>query len=279
MTASENAQPTRQFVGFPASPRVIYAKNPLISVACQIRFAPVLRIESEVPAAFQELIRSDYPLLRETSATPENFPAEIPPPVAAMIKAQLGAQHNRRRFDFISQDEHWTTTLLRDSLTVSTRQYDNWGNFKARLNQSLTALNEIYRPAFFTRIGLRYQDLIRRHKLDLSAVPWRELLQPRISGFLIEPDLSVVVSQGEFAVKFGKESGQVQVRHGLVQSTDKNTDAHEECYLIDSDFFLEGKISTDGALESLDFFNVQSGRLFRWCITERLHVAMEPTQS
>jgi len=46
----------------PESPRVIYASNPLVDVICQVRFPRILRIDSELPVAFQEAIRDQFPL-------------------------------------------------------------------------------------------------------------------------------------------------------------------------------------------------------------------------
>ena len=52
---------------FPDVERVIYNENPLDRVICQLRFAPILKIDTEIPAEFQERIRIDYPNLSETA--------------------------------------------------------------------------------------------------------------------------------------------------------------------------------------------------------------------
>ena len=39
---------------FPDTPRVVYNKNPLFEVLCQLRFPHILRIETEIPAAVPE---------------------------------------------------------------------------------------------------------------------------------------------------------------------------------------------------------------------------------
>jgi hypothetical protein len=44
---------------FPESERIIYAKNPLESVICQLRFPAILKISSEPPVEFQETLRKD----------------------------------------------------------------------------------------------------------------------------------------------------------------------------------------------------------------------------
>ena len=50
---------------FPEVERIIYDNNPLDRVICQIRFPPILRIESELPTNFQEQIRRDFPEYEE----------------------------------------------------------------------------------------------------------------------------------------------------------------------------------------------------------------------
>jgi uncharacterized protein (TIGR04255 family) len=202
-----------------------------------------------------------------------NLPAELPPQVAALIKAQIGsANMGRHGYQFLSQDEQWTVTLTRDSLALTAKSYKKWELFKTNLERPVRAVIENYAPAFFTRLGLRYQNLIQRSKLGLSGVAWPELLKSHISGLMAQPGLDVGASQSVTVVRFADEMGQVRIQHGLVRSADKG----EECYLIDNDFYLERRMPTDEALGTLDFFNAQSGSLFRWCIDSRLDGAMEP---
>ena len=52
---------------FPNFERVVYKKNPLEEVICQLRFPPILRIDSGNAADFQDVIRQDYPLYSEAS--------------------------------------------------------------------------------------------------------------------------------------------------------------------------------------------------------------------
>ena len=51
---------------FPETQRVLYKKNPLRNVICQLCFPPILSIDSEMPAQFQECIRSSFPSFNET---------------------------------------------------------------------------------------------------------------------------------------------------------------------------------------------------------------------
>jgi uncharacterized protein (TIGR04255 family) len=50
---------------FPDAPRVIYEKNPLETVICQLRFPAILQISATPPVAFQDSVRKVYPLFQE----------------------------------------------------------------------------------------------------------------------------------------------------------------------------------------------------------------------
>jgi uncharacterized protein (TIGR04255 family) len=78
--------------------------------------------------------------------------------------------------------------------------------------------------------------------------------------------------QSLFTYRLDRTNAMARVRHGLARR--QNLD--ELSYLIDADFFSEEPTEVGDALGKLDLFNRESGRLFRWCITEDLHRAMEP---
>lgn len=277
LTVGHESRPPRP-VGF-ASPfpefsRVIYQRNPLVEVVCQLRFSPILRIDTDPPAEFQDRIRSAFPLLKERSEEMLQLPVGLPPQIANFFRAPLTKQRPEAAYDFASEDERWTIQLTHDYVALTTTAYHHWEEFKAHLESSLRALLEIYRPAFFTRVGLRYQNLVQRSKLGLGDQPWSSLLKPQIAGLFTIPDLQVGEALSVASIRLPQEDGLVRIRHGLAQAVG----ASEECYLIDSDFFTERRTNAEHTFRTLDYFNSQSGRLFRWCIDDRLHIAMEPKQ-
>lgn len=262
---------------FPDSKRVIYAKNPLAEVVCQLRFPPILRIGSEAPAAFQEKIRSKYPLFKENRAS--EIGLELPPEIVEQITRLPGnlipspLRVSRISYDFISDDEQWRIGLTRDFISLSTTKYERWEDFKAHLEQPLQLFIEIYSPAFFQRVGLRYRDLICRSRLGMTNAPWSDLLESPISGELAASEIAGCIEGAwrQVKLRLPDNEGEVLIQHGLV-----NTPENEVCYLIDSDFSFSGRTEVKDAVKKLDSFNQKSGRLFRWCITDRLHRAMEP---
>lgn len=258
---------------FPESPRVIYQRNPLAEVVCQLRFPAILGITAEAPARFQEAIRDRYPVLQVRSANPlVNFGSAVPPDLLNALSKSLPGS-TPALYDFSSADSAWRVTLAQDFLALTATRYERWEGFKDHLAIAVSALEETYRPAFYTRIGLRYRDLVTRSALKLGDVAWKELLKPHVLGVLATDRANETQSTFSDTLISLAEAGQVRLRHGL---SDQDG---EQCYIIDADFSVENRTEIKNATKALDALNLQSGRLFRWCIGDRLHSAMGPDEA
>ena len=138
-------------MALPNTNRVIYARNPLAEVTAQLRFPPILRIEAEAPAQFQDAIRGDFQLYRQVRAASQ-LPADIPPPVRNLIQG-MGAAAGPIQHLFETQDRKLVVTLSRESLSFKTTSYTRWEMFRDQLERLRGTLEEIYRPASYGRIG------------------------------------------------------------------------------------------------------------------------------
>jgi uncharacterized protein (TIGR04255 family) len=259
---------------FPEAPRVIYRNNPLDRVICQFRFPPILRIDKEVPADFQERIRGDFPGFSEKKevmlAMPRGIQKEFPPDLLRQM-----VPNESKNYEFTSEDGIWAVNLTRTFLALTTRKYKRRDDFKTHLKVPLEALVDIYRPAYFSRIGLRYVDIIKRSVLGLEGVNWCELLQPYALGLLSAPDVGNCVQSLEcrYEVLLEDNSSVATIIMALVEWHENN---NEECFMIDTDFYTTGKTEIADADPKLDYFHVRASRLIQWFITRRLHEAMEP---
>ena len=255
-------------MGFPNALRVIYEHTPSQEVISQVRFPGILKIDSESPSAFQDRIRDDFPFYHDRPALkiPEGVPAEL-----AGVMIPLGGQMSH---NFTSKDSQWTVGLTREFLALTCRPYDRWESFRRRFNGLLDALTDVYRPPFFTRIGLRYQDVIRRSKLGLNGCDWNDLLEPWIAGAFTDPRIAhdIEHSARELHVRLPHEQSHVRVHHG----TAMDAETKEILYVFDADFFCDQQMEPTDALKCLDFLNQQARLFFRWCIKDRLHDAMGP---
>ena len=253
---------------FPPTPRVLYSKAPLVQVTCQLRFPPILRIEKEVPADFQDKIRQAFPLFERVGPLLQQIPPEV-------LQA-IGRDVNPVVYHFISEDRLSTVELTPQSLGFTTRSYKYWETFRADLRLSLLALRAVYQPSFFMRAGLRYQDLIDRQKLGLDQVPWSKLLRTELIGELAIKELedNVLGASRTLHVRMPSGRGTVLLRHGFGVIPGQP----QTGYVIDLDFSTEQKTEATNVEHVLSGLHEEVGRAFRWCITRQLHDALGPTE-
>jgi len=250
--------------------RVLYEKNPLDAVVCQLKFPTILRVESELPSDFQDRIRGAFPLFNETPAGQMPIQLPIPAEIAKILGRQLDAATGRK-YSFVSEDKSWQVSLSRESLALTCRKYIRWETFEDRLRTPLFAFSELYRPSFFSRVALRYRNLIRRSALGIAERPWSALLRTEIAGELAAHDMSQNISMLRKEILFDLRDGmQARMLQGFVMING------EQAYMIDTDFFSTQKTEVDYAWQRLGTFNKYARWIFRRCISDELHSAMGP---
>lgn len=261
---------------FPESDRVLYELNPLAEVICQLQFPPVLRIATEPPTDFQERMRDAYPVYRqEGGGLPGGFP--VPPEMSQVLASLPIGLQGPPTHVFESEAGSRIVTLTRESIAITERNYTRWEELRGEISAACDALQAIYAPAFCTRIGLRYQDILDPQAIGLESVPWSELLHPAIAGALgAEDEIGAAVMGFGGAVEIRIEDvaqGAVRLQYGLVQTPPN----HPARFALDADFYSNERTPIDRVPEILDRFNHIAGNLFRWAITERLSDALRPT--
>lgn len=260
---------------FPEAERVVYSRNLLDRVICQLRFPPILTIDTKLPADFQESIRKRFPGFRakdETAfAIPQSMQKDIP---TAFLQNIVPSGDAAKNYEFISEAEDWTVNLTRTFVALTTKQYKNWEDFKEMLNAPLAALTKYYEPSHFSRVGLRYIDIVKRRELGLDNIDWSGLLDFHILGLLASPNIKADIRsyEAKYEMRLDDGNSMVRITTGLVQSPDSD----ETWFLIDSDFSEVGRVDRVRAMERLDYFHRQASRLIQSVITRRLHDAMGP---
>lgn len=264
---------------FPDAPRVIYDKNPLEEVVCQIRFPSILEIETTVPSEFQSRIRAQYPEYETRVTGQGGLPAEVPAEIRSLFEGlQMPSGVDRRlHHDFKSADG-WTITLAREFLAVSTTHYVRWEEFRERTRAAYKVLLETYKPPYTTRLGLRYKNVIRRSDLGLLDVPWKELLSRQIAGELAASELpDDKIEELQRRLRADLDDGlRLTLQHGLARP--KNAPTSERVYLIDADLHTEERLDAadERIWDYLDRANGHVRRIFHWAIDERLDKALGP---
>lgn len=232
----------------------------------------MLRIEAELPVAFQDRIRQRFPIYRGDESAGVLGGIAVPDEIMQVVRSNFPGVLQKQPRAFSSADEKWTVTMAKDALALATSDYSRWETFREHLNSAVQALEEVYEPAFYSRIGLRYRDVIRRSALGLQAQGWEDLLRHDLAGEVIAPEISAFIEKTscQTLVRLPNFDSRVQIRHGLSE------EQGEPCYVIDSDFFTQNRTERSDVFATLQYFNTQAHRLFRWCISDRLHDAMGP---
>ncbi len=242
---------------FSQEKRCIYSKNTLAEVICQLRFPEILSIETNIPAEFQEAIREEFP---HYSVRKE------------------GMQTKSNNYQFISADGQWRINLTSKFISLSCNHYRCWEDFARKLDMPLAAFIQIYRPAMFTRVGLRYLNFVSRAALALEGTSFRELFAPQYLGILADEEMAEgntarCSMDAEFSLRGGCKC-KLHAGPGLVK---RNGQPDKEIkFIFDMDLFMEGNVPVNVSAGALEMLHGQAFPIFRGAITDTLHDAMEP---
>ena len=261
---------------FSDHPRTHYRAAPVHEVICQLRFPPILTINTTEPADFQEAIRAEFPQYarRQDAAPPRitglggpNPKVEQQPPVI---------NHH-----FLSADSRWKLNVTRDFIALSTLTYPGWEHFARQLDKPLAAFIRLYKPAYFQRVGLRYVNLISRARLGLENRSWTELIAPAYTGPMREEDASEdrFLSCGSDLIVKLDSSCQAKIHAGIGKIKNNTPGAPQDPevkFVFDMDLFMAGNTPCTLAAAALETLHGHAGRLFGGAVTDTLRSAMDP---
>ncbi len=258
---------------FSQEPRVKLQKNQLAEVICQLRFPEILMIGAKPPAEFQEAIRAQFPMYSVRKETP------APKVTGTPGSFSLENAHATTNYQFASADGVWRVNLTSTFISLACSRYTCWEEFAKHLDKPLAAFIQIYQPACFQRVGLRYLNFISRKDLELENVPFNQLLQGAYLGLLGEEDVPEHTAarcsiDAELAIRGGCKV-KIHAGPGLVK---KNGQPDNEVrFIFDQDLFMPGNVPVNHSAAALQTLHGQAYSIFRGAITDTLYDAMEPT--
>ena len=259
---------------FSQEERCIYQNNQLAEVVCQLRFPTILSVGANDPVAFQDAIRQVFPRYarRQDAIPPKVINAPGQPPRVEPQKPVVNHQ-------FVTADGLYRINLTQNFISLSCGKYSCWEDFARMMDRPLASFIEIYQPAYFERVGLRYLNAISRRDLDLEGTPWRELLEPQYLGLLVSEDVPEQAfsrcSQDVEASIPGGCRMKLHVGPGMIKRGNDASDK-EVKLIFDLDVYMGGNIPINMAAGAMQTVHAQAGSIFRDAITDTLHDAMEP---
>lgn len=209
-------------------PRIEFSNNPLKVVVAQVRFPTLYGLtEPSALAAFQAALGRRYP-----TALPRvpNVTVTIGPSGAADMSTDAGPVR------FADEDGAWLINVANDWISLETKAYESWVDFRARFEEFMSAIPEALRPTRITRIGLRYVDQIQAPGIATPS-DWRPYIVPSLLGAEDDLIFDERLVQGLQQLSFRIEDDGINVRHGYVRNA-ANAD-FPSTYVIDTDLFTE----------------------------------------
>ncbi len=260
---------------FSDHPRTHYNNAPVHEVICQLRFPTILSINTTEPADFQEMIRAEFPQYVRRQDQPQ------PRLVATPTGAKLEQQSPITNYHFLSEDHCWKINLTPNFISLSTVRYTNWETFARHLDQALAAFIQIYKPAYFQRVGLRYLNLFSRQRLDETGTPWSDLIAPAYLGAMQEPDIceaDVLNSGVDLLLKLDNScQTKIHAGPGRLKVTNGNVPQDPEIkFVVDMDLVMNGNTPCTLAAAGLETLHAHATRIFEGVLTDRVRQAMQP---
>lgn len=252
--------------------RYTYARSPLVETVCQLRFPTILSIDAKEPADFQEAIRREFPryAMRE-----ERLPQRILNP--GTPQQSLEQPQTIKNYTFVSADNLWKLNLTRNFIALSTLRYTRWEDFAQRLDKPLAQFIQLYQPAPFERIGLRYVNAFSRHRLGLEGRPWNDLLEPPFLGPLDEDDVDEAATNKCSVDLDTAFAGGIRLKMhaGPGRLGDGRKDP-EVKFILDNDFSVLGAVPAEQVPEKLEAMHRFAVRLFLGSMTNLTFTALGP---
>lgn len=253
-------------------PRCRYQNNQLADVICQLRFPEILSISANIPAVFQDAVRDTYP----------NYSAKMEPAAPRLMgkpgSFTLENQPSTVNYQFSSADGVWRINLTSRFISLSCSRYTCWEDFAKSLDKPLAAFIQVYKPAYFERVGLRYLNFISRKDLALEEISFSQLIQPQYLGILADDEILETQTtrsgvDAELSIQGGCRA-KIHAGPGLVKQN--GVDDKEVKFIFDQDLFMTGNVPVNYSAGALETLHSQAFSIFRDAITDVLHDAMEP---
>lgn len=247
---------------------VRYQKAPLIDTIFQLRFSPILQIETEIPASFQEKIRHKYP----EYTTENQFHQEISGNVESNQFINETRLTTTKIHVFSDSGEQTIVRLTRDSISLQTKNYRGWSIFKEDLLDVLHAFYDSYNGFAPTRIGLRYINILERTQLGLEKnIPWKTLLNDLFIGFYADDKYCSDISSFDVKTNISLSSN---FGINIALASVVNVNSNEPCLRLDFDCYSSS--IAENISEDIEMLHDYDEEFFFHAIKPELHEAMQP---
>lgn len=255
---------------FADNTRRLYTRSQLVEVICQLRFPTIPEINVDENVALQEAIKDTYPQyrLRKEQQMPK------------VVDGQMVPQPAILNHTFVSEDNIWKVNLTQNFIALSTLRYTRWEDFAHVLDRLLATFVQVYKPAHFERLGLRYMNAFSKEMLGFQDALWDDLINAPFIGALSEPDVDesmAAKSMMELDLGIGGNH-RLRLHAGPGILNNGKVKESKPRFVLDNDFSLvEPQIAPERIADEMNTLHDYAVRLFNAATTQDLKNAMGAT--
>ncbi len=235
-----------------------YKRNFLRQAVCELRFPTLMELGGpRPPAAFVSALRKEYPHL------------ELANEVTFGVGMGAGGAESNHTHIFRSSKLKWSVSLKQNALTVETNNYSEYADLKKRVLYVVEAAKAVIDSDFFTRVGLRYINVIECGSED-PTLGW---VNPELVAPLSNDKFSGV---SEYAGRLSllAEDGGFLLQHGLqLVNQGKNKPLNPD-YVVDIDAY-RNEVNVEHVEMAIDIMHAQAFDIFDWSLGDKARSHLE----
>lgn len=239
--------------------RIKYQIPPLVEVIFQLRFPTILALNTQDPIDFHNRIRSSFPYY---SYSTQEVKETRPDGQTRVLRAV-------RNHQFTAKDKMTKINIESTFIAISSHSYSTWEEFRVVISEIISIFDEYYKPAFYTRVGLRYIDVIERSKWGLQDKKWSELINANVLGFMNENTLTYRMDAES---PNSDEKSLTKYHFELAKMAGTN----ENVFMIDCDYSYGDTVELSDYINIADELHKCSSNFIQSAIKDVLHYAMKP---
>ena len=171
--------------------------------------------------------------------------------------------------------------LLRQMKLFWVREQSNYyiEEFARMLDKPLATFIQLYKPAYFQRVGLRYVNIFSRARLGLEGARWAELFSPAYTAPMQEAELPedrFLNCACDLTLKLDSScQAKVHAGPGVVKRNAPGVPQDPEVkFILDMDLSMSGNTPCGLAAPALETLHGHSTRIFEGAVTDTLRQAM-----
>jgi uncharacterized protein (TIGR04255 family) len=227
-----------------------FKRNFIRTAVCELRFPTLFEIEqNQPPPSLARALRKEYPVYDQQDD----------------LNLTIGRVAKNKSHLFISKKSRWKVSLRAHAISLETSHYDSFPEFRSRLSFIVDAAEKIIDSDFFTRVGLRYINVVPFNGADVAK--W---INPSLVGVLSDG------TYGDVRECFQRVSGTTSLGGYLFQHGLEESDPGKERYILDYDFFCE-EVSVSDVMDVVDKLHREEFSMFSRALGDQAKEYLGPS--